>query len=56
MKKAIKFSRIFLPLSLASIAVIVSGIFGLQTVGINLGIDFQPVLSGRCVSRLPLSN
>ena len=47
MKKAIKFSRIFLPLSLASIAVIVSGIFGLQTVGINLGIDFQAGFIGK---------
>lgn len=47
MKKTIKFSKLFLPLSLLSIAVIVSGIFGLQTVGINLGIDFQAGFIGK---------
>lgn len=41
MKKTIKFSKLFLPLSMLSIAIIISGIIGLQAVGINLGIDFQ---------------
>ena len=41
MKKVIKFSKAFLPCVIVSLVLIISGIIGLYTKGINLGIDFQ---------------
>ena len=41
MKKTIQFSRLFRPLAILSIAVIVSGLVSLHFFGINMGIDFQ---------------
>ena len=41
MKKTIKFSKLFLLLSLVSTAIIISGLIALSATGINLGIDFQ---------------
>lgn len=42
MKKRINFSKGFLPCAIISGIIIVSGIIGLCTRGINLGIDFKP--------------
>ncbi len=42
MKNRISFSKGFLPCAIFSCIVIASGIFGLATRGINLGIDFKP--------------
>jgi len=41
MKKVIKFSALFLPFVIMSVAIIASGLIGLSVRGINLGIDFQ---------------
>lgn len=41
MKKTIRFSKAFLPMVILSSVLIASGVFGLATKGINLGIDFQ---------------
>lgn len=41
MKKVIKFSKLFLPCAIGSTVIILSGVFGLFTKGINYGIDFQ---------------
>jgi preprotein translocase subunit SecF len=41
MKKVIKFSKIFLPCAIGSTVLILSGVVGLFTKGINYGIDFQ---------------
>ncbi len=41
MKKVIKFSKLFVPCAIFSVAVIAFGVFGLVTKGLNLGIDFQ---------------
>lgn len=41
MKKVIKFSKIFLPCVIISSVIIVFGVVGLFTKGLNLGIDFQ---------------
>jgi preprotein translocase subunit SecF len=41
MKKVIKFSKLFLPCAIGSTVIILSGIVGLFTKGINYGIDFQ---------------
>ena len=44
MKKIIKFSKGFLPCAIISTAIIIFGIVGLCTKGINLGLDFKPGL------------
>lgn len=44
MRKQIKFSRAFLPCSIISCALIIFGIVGFCTKGINLGLDFRPGL------------
>ncbi len=44
MKKTIHFSRAFLPCALVSLALVVFGLVGFFTKGINLGIDFKPGL------------
>ncbi|WP_228378514.1 protein translocase subunit SecF [Treponema endosymbiont of Eucomonympha sp.] len=44
MKKAIPFSRLFVPLSCVSALLIASGIVAVCTRGINLGLDFEPGL------------
>ncbi len=41
MKRIIKFSRLFLPMVILSIAVIAFGVVGLCTKGVNFGVDFQ---------------
>lgn len=41
MKKTIQFSKLFLPIAIVSSVIIVSGLVGLKTTGINMGIDFQ---------------
>lgn len=41
MKKVIKFSKLFLPCALISGIIIASGVVGLFTKGLNLGLDFQ---------------
>lgn len=41
MKKLVKFSAFFLPAVVISAAIVLSGVAGLFTRGINLGIDFQ---------------
>ena len=41
MKKTIKFSKLFGVMVVLSTALIISGIVGLFTKGINFGIDFQ---------------
>ncbi|CEM62535.1 protein translocase subunit SecF [Treponema phagedenis] len=41
MKKVIQFSKLFLPLVIFSVVVILSGIIRWATAGINFGIDFQ---------------
>ena len=41
MRKVIKFSKFFVPGVILSSAIILAGIFGLVTKGLNLGIDFQ---------------
>ncbi len=43
-KKLIHFSKFFLPAAIISIALIIFGIIGFVTRGINLGIDFKPGL------------
>ncbi len=44
MKKIINFSKAFLPCTILSAVLIVSGIFRIATKGINFGIDFKPGL------------
>ena len=44
MKKIINFSKAFLPCTILSAVLIVSGIFRVATKGINFGIDFKPGL------------
>ncbi|MCR4580365.1 MAG: protein translocase subunit SecF [Treponema sp.] len=44
MKKQIKFNKAFLPCSIISCVLIVFGIVGFFTKGINLGLDFRPGL------------
>jgi preprotein translocase subunit SecF len=41
MKKVIKFSNLFIPCVILSVAIIASGLVGLAFKGLNLGIDFQ---------------
>jgi preprotein translocase subunit SecF len=41
MKKVIKFSKFFIPGVVLSSVIVLSGLFGLVTKGLNLGIDFQ---------------
>ena len=41
MKKCIKFSKLFAVMVVLSFALVISGIVGLVTKGINFGIDFQ---------------
>ena len=44
MKKTINFNKGFLPCTILSCVIIVAGIIGLFTKGINLGLDFKPGL------------
>jgi preprotein translocase subunit SecF len=44
MKKVIQFSKGFLPSAIISAVIIVFGIIGFFTKGINLGLDFKPGL------------
>jgi len=44
MKRVIRFSRAFLPCAVLSSIIIISGIIGVFTRGINFGIDFKPGL------------
>ena len=44
MKKTLTFNKGFLPCAIISIAIIIFGIVGMFTRGINLGIDFKPGL------------
>ena len=44
MKKVIKFNKMYIPLVILSTLLIVSGICGYFTKGINYGIDFKPGL------------
>lgn len=44
MKKVINFSKAFIPCAVLSVLIIVFGVIGLVTKGINLGIDFRPGL------------
>ena len=44
MKKVIHFSKVFLPCAIFSLALIILGIVGFCTKGINLGLDFKPGL------------
>src|SRR5574344_1266678 len=44
MKKVIKFSKAFLGCAIVSSLIIISGIVGILTKGINFGIDFKPGL------------
>ena len=44
MKKSLNFSKGFIPCSIISIAIIIFGLVGLFTRGVNLGIDFKPGL------------
>jgi preprotein translocase subunit SecF len=41
MKKVIKFSALFIPTTILSVALIAFGLFGYVTKGFNLGLDFQ---------------
>lgn len=41
MKRVIQFHKAFLPAALVSVAIIVFGLIGMATRGINLGVDFQ---------------
>ncbi len=41
MKRVIKFSKLFLPMVILSIAVIAAGVASLFSMGINFGVDFQ---------------
>jgi len=41
MKNIIKFSKFFLPAVIISLSIIIFGLVGLFTKGLNLGVDFQ---------------
>ncbi len=56
MKRVIQFHKAFLPTTLVSVALILFGLIGLLTKGINLGVDFQAGLNMNVRLAYPLAD